>query len=82
MSTNDPNTLLIENYFSFLEKLSSDDKLELISMLSESMKSTKKPKKKVPLSSLYGAWVSEKSADEIIAEIKTARNFNRNREEL
>ena len=82
MKTSDINTTLIDNYFSFLKNLSSDSKLELIARLSKSMKTTKKSKKEVSLSSLYGSWESEQSADEIIAELKSARNFDRKREIL
>lgn len=82
MKTADINTTLIDNYFSFLKNLSSDSKLELIARLSKSMKTTKKTKKEVSLNSLYGSWESDKSADEIIAELKKARNFNRKREIL
>lgn len=82
MKTSDINTTLIDNYFSLLKNLSSDSKLELIARLSKSMKTSKKTKKEVSLSSLYGSWESEQSADEIIAELKSARNFNSKREIL
>ena len=82
MKAADINTTLIDNYFSFLKDLSADAKLELIARLSKSMKTSKKTKKEVSLNSLYGSWESEKSADEIIAELKSARNFNRKREIL
>lgn len=82
MKTVDINTILIDNYFSLLKNLSSDSKLELIARLSKSMKTSKKTKKEVSLSSLYGSWESEQSADELIAELKSARNFKRKREIL
>ncbi|MFY8187745.1 MAG: hypothetical protein ACOVLC_07280 [Flavobacterium sp.] len=82
MNTADINKTLIDHYLSILENLSVDSKLELIARLSKSMKSSKKTKKEVSLSSLYGSWESEQSADEIISEIKSARNFNRKREVL
>lgn len=82
MKAADINTTLIDNYFSLLKNLSSDHKLELIARLSKSMKSSKKAKKEVSLDSLYGSWDSDQSADELIAELKNARNFNRKREEL
>lgn len=82
MKTTDINTILIENYFSLLENLSSDSKLELIAKLSKSMKSSRKTKKEVSLNALYGSWESEQTADEIIADLKSARNFNRQREEF
>ena len=82
MKAADINTTLIDNYFSFLKNLSPDNKLELIARLSKSMKSSKKSNKEIPLSSLYGSWVSDQSADEIISELKNARNFNRKIEDL
>lgn len=82
MKTADINTALIDNYFSLLKNLSSDNKLELIARLTMSMKSSKKAKKEISLNSLYGSWVSEQSADELIMELKNARNFNRKREDL
>ena len=81
MNTADINTDLIDSYFTLLKSLSPNSKLELIARLSKSMKTTKKPKE-VSLSSLYGAWASEQSAEELVQELKNARNFNRNREEL
>lgn len=76
------NTALMDNYYSLLKNLSADHKLELIARLSKSIKSSKKTKKEISLSSLYGSWVSEQSADELITELKNARNFNRKREDL
>ena len=55
--------------------------MELIARLSDSMKSSKKTKDKA-LKSLYGAFISEQSADELIDDIKKARTFNRKRAEL
>ena len=82
MKVTDINTALIDNYFSLLKNLSHDNKLELIARLSKSMKGSKKAKKEISLSSLYGSWVSDQSADEIISELKNARNFNRKVEDL
>ncbi|MFB2120107.1 hypothetical protein [Parapedobacter sp. 2B3] len=45
------------------------------------MKTTKKKEKEVSLESLYGSWESDQTADELIAELKAARNFTRKREE-
>jgi len=82
MKSTDMNTALMDNYYSLLKNLSHDNKLELIARLSKSMKSSKKAKKEISLSSLYGSWISEQSADELINELKNARNFNRKREDL
>lgn len=82
MISTDMNTALMDNYYSLLKNLSHDNKLELIARLSKSMKSSKKAKKEISLSSLYGSWISEQSADELITELKYARNFNRKRKDL
>jgi predicted metal-binding transcription factor (methanogenesis marker protein 9) len=67
---------LIDSYLGLLSNLSPDSKLELIAKLSETLKGSKKPTEK-SVKDLYGAFVSEKSADEIIAELKDSRNFTR-----
>ena len=67
---------LIESYLGLLKNLSPDSKLELISRLSDSLNLPKKPTDK-PLADLFGAFISKKSADEIITDIKGSRNFNR-----
>lgn len=81
MKTVDINTNLIDSYFSVLKNLSSDNKLELIARLSKSMKSPKRVKAG-SVQSLYGAFQSDRSADELIDEIKKARSFNRKRLDL
>lgn len=63
---------LADNYFGLLKNLSSDMKLELITRLSNSMKSSKKSKDK-SLKSLYGAFISDQTADEMIEELKQSR---------
>lgn len=82
MKTTDININLVDSYYTLLKSLSPNNKLELIARLSNSMKTTKKTKREVSLSSLYGSWVSEQSADELVDELKKARKFNRKREEL
>lgn len=82
MKTADLNTILIDSYLTMLKNLSPNNKLELISRLSKSMKTTRKEKKDITLESLYGAWESDQAAEELVAEIKAARNFSRKREEL
>ena len=67
---------LIDSYLGLLKNLSPDSKLELISRLSDSLKGSKKPTDK-SLRDLYGTFISKKSADEIITDLKNSRNFNR-----
>ena len=75
------NFNLIDSYLGLLNNLSPESKLELISKLSDSLKGSKKPTNK-SLSDLYGAFISKKSADEIITELKSSRVFNRKMAEL
>jgi hypothetical protein len=72
---------LIDSYLGLLNNLSPDSKLELISKLSDSLKGSKKPTDK-SIGNLYGAFLSKKSADEIITDLKDSRNFNRKTEGL
>lgn len=81
MKATDLNINLIETQFELLNNLSADNKLELIAKLSNSMKTTKRAKDD-SLKSLYGAFISKQSADEIINDIKQARTFNRKRTEF
>jgi len=82
MKTADLNTHLIDSYYTVLKNLSPNNKLELIARLSKSMKTTKNKKNEMSLESLYGSWISDETADELISELKADRNFTRNREEL
>lgn len=75
------NIHIINNYLGLLKSLPPDSKLEIISRLSDSLKSSKQPKGK-SLKSLFGAFKSDKSADEMIRELKEARTFNRKIEPL
>lgn len=81
MKSADLNTNLIDSYFILLKNLSPNNKLELIARLSKSMKTNKKKRKEIPLESLYGSWESDQTADELVAKLKAARNFNRKQEE-
>jgi tRNA A-37 threonylcarbamoyl transferase component Bud32 len=75
------NMSLTDYYFSLLKNLQPDSKLDLISKLSESLKSQEK-KEDVTLESLFGAYQSDETAEEIIASIKSSRTFNRKTEAL
>jgi len=72
---------LIDSYLGLLENLSPDNKLELISKLSDSLKSSKKQTEKnsdKSLDDLCGAFIFDKSSDDLISDLKNSRNFNRN----
>lgn len=74
----------------YLESLSTGGKLELIEKLVKLLKAGKKKtekkedsiekerkKRHKALSNAFGSYVSEKSAEDIIAELKAARSFKR-----
>lgn len=79
MQTIDINKRIVESYLELLNNLSPNSKLDLISGLSASLKTSKKAKAN-SLKSLAGDFINEKSAEEVISELKQARNFNRNTE--
>ena len=72
---------IIENYFGLIQNLNKNAKLELISRISNSM-SDKKETKQDQLLSCFGAFISEKSADEIINSIYESRYFTEKKIEL
>jgi hypothetical protein len=72
---------LIDSYLGLLRSLSPENRLELISKLSDSLKGSRRPTNK-SISDLYGAFKTKKSADEIIADLRKSRNFNRRTEQL
>jgi hypothetical protein len=65
---------IVETYSGLFEGLSSVSKLELIEKLAISLRKDKKTKEKDFFKS-FGAFASEKSAEEIAEEIKTSRKF-------
>lgn len=77
------HTGLADCYFESLKNLNPDTKLDLISKLSQSLKEeSSKTSSETTLQSLFGAYQSEESADEIIADLRTSIVFNRNKESL
>ena len=81
MISSAPYTSIADYYFGFLKNLNSDSKLDLISKLSQSLKNTE-VSPETSLQSLFGAYKSEESAEDIIHEIRQSKIFNRNTESL
>ena len=79
MQTIDVNKKLVDSYLELLKNLNANSKLDLISKLSDSLKSGKKNKIS-SLKSLSNDFIPEKTADEIIDDLKKARNFKRETE--
>jgi len=67
---------IVESYSDLFEGLSSSSKEELIENLSKSLKTEKKAKDKAFYKS-FGAFASEKPAEEIVKEIKASRKFRK-----
>jgi len=70
--------IIIDTYSGLFEGLSSLNKIELIERLSKSLKTELTAKENTFYKS-FGAFSSEKSAEEIIVDIKSSRKF-RNKE--
>ena len=81
MSTSFQHINLADYYFRFLKNLNPNSKLDLISKLSQSLKNDEQTSD-TSLQSLFGAYKSEETADEIIAELRASRVFTRNIEAL
>lgn len=81
METEDTSTTLIDGYLQMLDNLSASNKLDLISKLTASVKSDI-TNRTSSFKEAFGAFESEKSADEIINEIRNSRTFTRQIEEF
>jgi len=72
----DINNTLIEGYLQMLENLSANNKLDLISKLSLTIKGNDKVNNKT-FYEAFGAWDSSQSAEDIIKEIRKSRILKR-----
>lgn len=68
---------LADYYFGILKNLNPNIKLDLISKLSQSLKENQTVHG-TSLQSLFGAYKSDETAEEIIAELRASKVFNRN----
>lgn len=75
------NTEILNNYLGLMNNLNPNTKLELIERLSKSIKKDISIRKN-SFERSYGAWESKKTSDEIIEEIRSSRNFNREIEQF
>lgn len=66
------NSIIIDGYVGLLDNLSTGDKLDLIAKLTASVK-TDLVNKKSSFKKAFGAFDSEKTAEEIIEEIRNSR---------
>ncbi len=81
MASIETDTTIIDGYVGLLENLSPDNKLNLISKLTESIK-TDLGSKKSTIRKSFGAFISDKTAEEIIDEIRKSRLFTREIEQF
>jgi len=81
MNTAETNIRLVKGYAALLKNMSMANKLDLISKLTESVK-TEMDEDQNRIYSSFGQWKGEESADEMINVIRESRTFNRDREEL
>lgn len=72
MKTAETDTTIVEGYISLLDNLSTNNKLDLISRLTASVK-TDLTNRKSSFKKAFGAFDSKKSAEEIIEEIRSSR---------
>jgi hypothetical protein len=66
------NTTIVDGYVELLNNLSTNNKLDLISKLTDSVK-TDLTNKKSSFKKSFGAFDSKKSAEEMIEEIRNSR---------
>ncbi len=81
MKTLNINTTLIDGYLKLLDNLSRSNKLDLISKLTASVTSDITTKKS-SFKKAFGAFESDKTAEEIISEIRNSRTSTRQIEEF
>lgn len=67
---------IVDTYSRLFEGMSSMNKIELIERLTKSLKIATK-KKENDFYKSFGAFAYEKSAEEIVSEIKAGRNFRK-----
>lgn len=66
---------IIKAYAEMIGNLSNDNKIALMDKLSKSINVSKTDTREKKFYESFGAFVSEKSAEEIIADIKGSRRF-------
>lgn len=76
------NANIADNYWGMIKNLSADVRLELISRISDSLKSDISVEKTDSWKLLFGAFESSQSADEIIEDLRKSRYTNREIEAL
>ena len=73
---------IADSFMGFINPLNRETKLDLISKIADSLKRSEKNEKDDSWKKLFGAFESDKTADEIIEEIRNSRYTNREIENL
>ena len=75
------SNLIADNYFGMIKNLSTDVRLELISKISDSLRNESRLKND-SWKNLFGAFISDQSAEEIIEDLRNSRFTNRKVDDL
>ena len=75
------STTIVYNYYNLISRLTPNIQLELIELISKSLKEMSLHKTK-SIEHLFGAWIGDETAEELIENIRISRVTNRNIEEL
>jgi archaellum biogenesis ATPase FlaH len=81
MDSVDEKSPAINDYFRFLKRLNRTSKLLLISKLNDSLKEDESESVE-SFYNTYGSFLGEESAEQIIHDIESARNFDREQPEM
>jgi hypothetical protein len=71
------NTVVLDNYLGLLKGLSRENKIKLVARLTRDIAEETDKKGEEVVDKFFGAFKSNKPTDEMIAEIRKSRNFNR-----
>ncbi len=83
MNNSAAHKIVLDGYLSLAANLPFDSKLDLIAKLSSSVKnSVNEAQNKFSFKAAFGAFESEQTAEEIIAELRASRTFTRKIEEF
>ncbi len=81
MNTADLNAKLIDSYLSLMKNMSAQNKLDLISKLTKTVK-VDVEQENTEFYNAFGGWDEADSAEQLIDSIKGSRTFNRTIEEF
>ena len=71
------NKIMVDDYYGLLRNLSKETKIKLIAKLSNSIIEDNTSENENVVDNFFGAFKSNKNAEEIIKEIRESRTFNR-----